>query len=658
MKYFIGVFFVFFLFQICVYSAPKELENRIEEAKEFIQQREQSHGTIESLATEENAKKNVQIYQGENAHVPAQQYYQNPDALKDIANEEALTNKDAQFYRQVQAENATKFHIDPTTDPLLKRQEQITTQAHGLTDTYSGCVDLPVSVEDVSKRAQQSCYVNGHRDVLRFQCTQTMTVTCKNENAGQPNPFQLREFQQTSRLPARQQGNHFIFGRPSKREGNCTVFQDYIHFDISDVSHIEDFKIVYFEYDDWLDIIINDTVVWRGIGPHQGLDVSGNYPCEFSKVWQVNTPVDLKPYLKPGTNTITLKNTVGGGGTVLINLLATRVHGCEQQETFQRLCDTHGSPATGTLQESKCLDAGTKIINGVQVYKPCWQWQEQYTRYTDPIYQREPLCAVLEKQGCGQISSQCLQHNGMFCERHQLNFSCPQISATHAISLCGDTLICPDGQCTESVGQSYDPQAANFESVATRMALAEEMVKEVSQMNPSEINVDTLKMFGGTPKKCRKQALGLKNCCVDKGWGLSMNLTECNEDEKVLGQLREAGQTHFVGTYSSGGILDKRKYQVFCTYGSKIARILTEAGYQQLGRSFGHAKNPDCHGLTAEELQRLDFSKIDFSQVYDDIRAKIPDQEQIKSAIDQQVHLLQEKWKKTGKVENQEAWKP
>ena len=45
-------------------------------------------------------------------------------------------------------------------------------------------------------------------------------------------------------------------------------------------------------------------------------------------------------------------------------------------------------------------------------------------------------------------------------------------------------------------------------------------------------------------------------------------------------------------------------------------------GRGQLGLSFGKAKSPDCRGLSPEELQRINFERIDYSDYYNDIQAK------------------------------------
>ena len=49
--------------------------------------------------------------------------------------------------------------------------------------------------------------------------------------------------------------------------------------------------------------------------------------------------------------------------------------------------------------------------------------------------------------------------------------------------------------------------------------------------------------------------------------------------------------------------------RVWCTFGSKLGRILQEQGRKQLGRGWG-----DCRGLTVAEIEGIDFGSLDLSE--------------------------------------------
>ena len=64
---------------------------------------------------------------------------------------------------------------------------------------------------------------------------------------------------------------------------------------------------------------------------------------------------------------------------------------------------------------------------------------------------------------------------------------------------------------------------------------------------------------------------------------------------------------------------------------------MNQQGRAQLGRGYGDARSPDCSGLTVDELQRLDFSRMDLSEFYAEIVAKVPDVPGLTSRIQSRV---------------------
>ena len=53
-----------------------------------------------------------------------------------------------------------------------------------------------------------------------------------------------------------------------------------------------------------------------------------------------------------------------------------------------------------------------------------------------------------------------------------------------------------------------------------------------------------------------------------------------------------------------------------------MARLIQQSGRPQVGRGWGSPETPDCNGLSAEELSRMDFTKIDFSELFEEIRSQ------------------------------------
>jgi len=141
--------------------------------------------------------------------------------------------------------------------------------------------------------------------------------------------------------------------------------------------------------------------------------------------------------------------------------------------------------------------------------------------------------------------------------------------------------------------------------------------------------------------------LGFSNCCKDSGWGLDLSLAQCSEQELLLGQKREAGQCHYIGSYCSNksffGCLARKN--TYCCFNSKLGRIIQEQGRAQLGIGWGSAKNPECRGFTPQELTSIDFANIDFTEFYADAFAAAdsadrPSGSQMQQIIEQGIERL------------------
>jgi len=102
---------------------------------------------------------------------------------------------------------------------------------------------------------------------------------------------------------------------------------------------------------------------------------------------------------------------------------------------------------------------------------------------------------------------------------------------------------------------------------------------------------------------------------------------ECDQAENLLAVRRGQNLCVHAGSYCSSRFLGAclTRKQSHCCFNSRLARIVNEQGRAQLGRGYGDARSPDCGGLTVDELQRLDFGRMDLSEFYAEIVAKVPD---------------------------------
>lgn len=120
------------------------------------------------------------------------------------------------------------------------------------------------------------------------------------------------------------------------------------------------------------------------------------------------------------------------------------------------------------------------------------------------------------------------------------------------------------------------------------------------------------------------------------------NWLECETEETVTVFRRDAGLCHKVGSYCHSktlGVCTTKKTS-YCCYISKLSKIINVEGRAQLGRGFGNAENSNCDGFTAQELEQLDFSKMDLSEFYDEIRASMPDTTQMQERVAAQAEQM------------------
>lgn len=283
--------------------------------------------------------------------------------------------------------------------------------------------------------------------------------------------------------------------------------------------------------------------------------------------------------------------------------------GCATLKQFQaqRICRQ--------TQEAVCVDGpATKDINGLLVTRSCWKKE---TKYQCQNQEPEPSCAPLQTQGCEQTASTCKTSINGICLQYEQTYRCIKNACenTQEQIVCGKPVSCTDGNCgTEQSATAPD------EDFNQAMAELSALANASSDFNANQI-------FKGKVSSCRKDGFGFSNCCNDDGWGQGIGLAQCNDEEKQLGEDKQNGLCVEVGTKCvakapiTGSCIKKKK--VYCCYNSKLGRIVQQQGRPQIGLNFGSGKNPSCSGLSAEQLQQLNFGEMDFSEAYADIRAKM-----------------------------------
>jgi hypothetical protein len=252
----------------------------------------------------------------------------------------------------------------------------------------------------------------------------------------------------------------------------------------------------------------------------------------------------------------------------------------------------------------------TKTIDGEPITRDHFEEQAHYA-----CFKASPKsCAGLREKGCYQVNSTCKEKMGEVCVLWEQTYRCPtgKRSTRSFRSSNKSNPYCLTGNCADT---SYE---ANGEMM--------NVMSQLSALREVQEDLRNYKViFRGQDRRCTRHCVGFKDCCgSEKGWGVSVHLAKCDEDEKELRKLRDKNLCVQVGTYCAEKVLGVciRKKTSFCCYGTKMARLIQQNGRAQLGIGFGSPEAPKCEGLSTDELSRIDFSRIDFSELYEDIRSK------------------------------------
>lgn len=271
--------------------------------------------------------------------------------------------------------------------------------------------------------------------------------------------------------------------------------------------------------------------------------------------------------------------------------------------------------------ETRVFEREGQLFN---VHQDCWEHSYRYlvNESSDnecKKYEDNANCTVSERE-C------ILQENGA-CARHRVKYQCQTTTKTDGY-VCGDKFFCSDGSCADLEGNVN----TDFGHAVSQLATLAQAGKDIG------MDAEHIKAFSGKPMFCRKSGFGFSDCCKDSGWGHKVGLAKCSSEENALGQAKEKKLVVYVGTFCSRKILKKcvQRKAAYCVFDNKLARIIQYQGRSgQLGVGFGGAKSPDCRGITVDELQRIDFNAMDYSDFYEELneRTNLPDREKLMESM-------------------------
>ena len=320
------------------------------------------------------------------------------------------------------------------------------------------------------------------------------------------------------------------------------------------------------------------------------------------------------------------------------------------------LCNSATADQTCELAEETCVDPDptTRTINGVAVTRACWQWERKYTCHR---FSQGNDCGDLEgNRQCTFLREVCLDDPQQGeCKVKEKVYKCPTPDAPTSGSsqyICGNDVYCINGDCEPITREA----STEFKDALVALHAIDDASKGLDPNN--------LTVFSGTRETCHKPVFGLINCCAGKvsgaltvaagGAALAggpvaiaalatpfLALMACSQDEMKLDIKDRMGFCHNVGSYCSSSFLGicKTRRTTYCCFESKLSRVLQEQGRTQINKPWGKPKTEQCKGFTIAELQQLDLSQMDFTEVYADFldAAKLPDEVQTMTEIQQKI---------------------
>lgn len=277
------------------------------------------------------------------------------------------------------------------------------------------------------------------------------------------------------------------------------------------------------------------------------------------------------------------------------------------------------------IKETCPKGAETRVITATQgperipiqksITRACWRYEYTY----ECAHGFSTACASLRNSTCEQMGSKCLQKKAGECIEWEQTYRCPtgRAPTTEQVSKGGYTA--PQGDS----GASSTPNADMPEAIA-RLAVLKD-IQDIMRANEKLKDTSGLQIFKGNGRRCTIAFGGFKNCCAKKGLGLSLKLTHCKPKEKELAASHKKRLCVKIGTYCAKKVLGQciHKKTSYCCFPTKLSRIIQEQGRKQLSIGWGKPKHPECRGFTVDELSRLDFEKLDLSELFDEIFAKI-----------------------------------
>lgn len=174
-------------------------------------------------------------------------------------------------------------------------------------------------------------------------------------------------------------------------------------------------------------------------------------------------------------------------------------------------CDPLRNNANCTLASHTCIQpGGTRNINGLDVYKDCWEWEDKYVCASDVL--RSDCNDLSRNPHCTEVGTTCVdQLPGGQCGLRERVFSCKVKDGETVEDVVCDAGVCVDGNC-------FAPKTEDDKDFGVSVALMEGARQAGVYFDP-----DTYTIFKGVSSQCEIKLGGVVNCCKAKGGGVNQS---------------------------------------------------------------------------------------------------------------------------------------
>lgn len=305
-----------------------------------------------------------------------------------------------------------------------------------------------------------------------------------------------------------------------------------------------------------------------------------------------------------------------------------------EAEDPDRLTNLESNPSCKLMKTNLIPTPETRLINGKAVFRDAWTRELIFSCESSS----NSTCAQLRAQGGILKDKKCLQKNAFGdCDLWEKTYDMGKKAAFQKSSV---TFAKDQIWGFNKFETSYDKNG-DFGQVITTLSVFSQI--ENNLVGQDAQHPEKIRVFRGEKRKCQKSFLSgnVFDCCSEMdGAAVKVKLAHCNAEEKCLAEDRHNGKCHFVGSQKAK--LGTVTEHVYCCFPNKLARIVQEEGRAQLGIKWGSAESPKCQGLSIAQIQKVDFGRVDFSDLIVDIKV---DKEAYEKKLRSNIGSLQSKVK-------------